>query len=181
MKKTMTAPFATREATESNTGASAPRGIKSLAAAVVALCGVFLMFAGAANAATPPPVRDVTFFLQRLHNLESLPELENSHTAMSSTFDPSGGDSDGTWFRGMVNENTNVLLDVDGPGCVNRITDANFRKHNAETHIQIFIDNAAVPVIDVPTKDYFTPDVSPFPRPLIDFKTFPGVCLFPIP
>ena len=44
---------------------------------------------------TEPPARDLTFFLNRLRTLDHLPELELSHTAMSSTWDRSGGNLDG--------------------------------------------------------------------------------------
>ena len=41
--------------------------------------------------AFPAASRDLSFFLRRLRTLDHLPELEDSHTAMPSTWDRSGG------------------------------------------------------------------------------------------
>ena len=46
------------------------------------LCG--LLLAGAASAGEVPE-RDLTYFLRHLRTVDHLPELEASHTAMSST------------------------------------------------------------------------------------------------
>ena len=56
--------------------------------------------------------RDVAWFLRRLRTLDHLPELEDSHTAMASTWDRSGGNNDGTDFKDVRPGGTNVLLDV---------------------------------------------------------------------
>src|SRR5512143_3838601 len=66
------------------------------------------------------PVRDVGFFLRRLRTVNHLPELEASHTAMSSTWDRSGGNGDGTDFKNVVKPTAdspgrNILLDTAGP------------------------------------------------------------------
>ena len=55
-------------------------------------------------------VRDLSFFLGRLRTVDHLPELEASHTAMSSTWDRSGGNADGTDFKNVVKPS------ADGPG-----------------------------------------------------------------
>jgi hypothetical protein len=55
-----------------------------------------------ARAEDQPPVRDLSFFLHRLRSVDHMPELEASHTAMSSTWDRSGGNGDGTDFKNVV-------------------------------------------------------------------------------
>ncbi|MBN2578544.1 MAG: DUF2961 domain-containing protein [Pirellulales bacterium] len=80
-------------------------------------------------------VQDVGWFLQRMRSVEYLPELEDSHTAMASTWDHSGGNNDAADFKdlrdsppkgdspifpaeklGQSPTARNVLLDVDGTG-----------------------------------------------------------------
>jgi hypothetical protein len=56
-----------------------------------------------------PPVRDISFFLRRLRTVDNLPELEASHTAMSSTWDRSGGNRDGTDFKNIVKPTADIL------------------------------------------------------------------------
>ncbi len=40
-----------------------------------------------------------SYFLRRLRTVEHLPELEESHTALASTWDRSGGNADGTDYK----------------------------------------------------------------------------------
>ena len=47
------------------------------------LCG---LLAAQSNAQDQPPVRDLSFFLGRMRTVDHMPELESSHTAMSSTW-----------------------------------------------------------------------------------------------
>ena len=137
--------------------------------------------------AAQPPVRDVTFFLQRLRIVEHLPELEPSHTAMSSTWDRSGGNLDGWDFK-RVEQNTNVLLDVAGPGCIHRMftgwlgkdKDGLGKPGPAGTRLQVFLDHSKHAIFDLPVEIFFDDRHGPFTYPLVFHKTYPGV-LFPIP
>jgi hypothetical protein len=61
------------------------------------------------GAQEPPPVRDLSYFLQRLRTVDHMPELETSHTAMSSTWDRSGGNRDGTDFKNIVKPTADIL------------------------------------------------------------------------
>src|SRR5262245_23500133 len=146
----------------------------------------------ACMAAEKEPVRDVSFFLHRLRTVDHLPVLEDSHTALASTWDRSGGNADGTDFKAK-NGTTNVLFDADGPGCVHRIFTGGSETAKADTpgylrvdgtRLQIFLDHNATPLFDVPVIDFFNPSKGPIPKPLAGDKqqgwTYPG-CLFPIP
>jgi hypothetical protein len=134
-------------------------------------------------------VRDVGYFLKRLRTLDHLPELEGAHTAMSSTWDRSGGNIDGFDYKRIEADGRNVLLDIKGPGCIHRIMAAH-RKHSRrkgfapdqkETRIQIVLDRADKPIIDMTLNDFLIlPDKTPFPYPLVFEKSYPG-CLHPIP
>jgi len=136
---------------------------------------------------TEPPARDLTFFLNRLRTLDHLPELELSHTAMSSTWDRSGGNLDGWDFK-RVENGRNVLLDVNGPGCIHRLftgwlgegKDVLGRPGPAGTRLQILLDHAERPVFDLPVERFFDDRNGPFPYPLVFHRTYPGT-LFPIP
>ena len=79
-----------------------------------------------APAHSAEPVRDVEYFLARLGTLDHLPELEESHAAMASTWDRTGSNIDGFDFKRVEPDGRNVLLDVGGPGCLHRIP---FEKH----------------------------------------------------
>jgi len=126
--------------------------------------------------------RDLTFFLQRLRTLDHLPELEASHTAMSSTWDRTGGNKDGNDFK-CVQNGTNVLLDVGGPGCIHRMFTGTLGQAKASpvgTRLQMFLDHDKRPVFDMPVERFFDDRNGPFPYPLVFHKTYPGI-LFPIP
>jgi len=135
------------------------------------------------------PARDVGYFLKRLQTLDHLPELEDSHTAMSSTWDRTGGNIDGFDFKRVERDGRNVLLDVDGPGCIHRIMAAcqqhsrrqGFSEKQNGTRIQITLDKADRPTIDMTLDDFLIlRESTPFPYPLVFEKTYPG-CLHPIP
>ncbi len=142
--------------------------------------------------ATEPPIRDVTWFLHRLRTVEHLPELEDSHTALASTWDRSGGNADGTDFK-CIQGTTNVLLDVSGPGCIHRLFTGASEPAQPDTpgylrvdgtRLQVYLDAAPTPLFDFPVTNFFDPAKGPVPAPLAGGKaqgwTYPG-CLFPIP
>jgi D-arabinan exo alpha-(1,3)/(1,5)-arabinofuranosidase (non-reducing end) len=140
------------------------------------------------SACTPPPeqgsaeeepVRDLTYFLERLHQLAQLPRLERSHTSMQSTWDRTGGNADGDDFK-RIEGDRNVLLDMSGPGCIHRIYTGLIGAHFKQTRIQIYIDKATKPLFDLPVNDFFSELVGPFPPPLTAARTLPGTH-FPIP
>jgi hypothetical protein len=131
------------------------------------------------------PVRDLNWFLGRMRSVEHLPELENSHTAMSSTWDRKGGNDDGGDFKDIRpaaegKPARNVLLDVDGPGCIHRIFVGMVFPQHASTRIQIYLDHRQKPVFDMPLAEFFNYRNGPLPYPLVFCKSYPGT-LFPIP
>ncbi len=74
----------------------------------------------------------------------------------------------------------NVLLDIDGPGCIHRIFVGVVRPEHAQTRIQIFLDQSEQPLIDMPMTEFFDYEEGPIPYPLVFCKSYPGT-LFPIP
>jgi hypothetical protein len=139
----------------------------------------------ATSAQDQPPVRDLSFFLQRLRTVDHLPELEASHTAMSSTWDRSGGNADGTDFKNLVKPTAdspgrNILLDTAGPGCIHRIFVGVLTEQQAGIRIQIFLDHSPKPLFDMPILEFFSDSKGPLPYPLVFHKSYPGT-LFPIP
>jgi len=149
----------------------------SIAAAAVA--------AGLLTARAAEPERDVGWFLRRMRSVETLPELEDSHTALASTWDRTGGNADGTDFKdlrpsGRDQPARNVLLDVDGPGCIHRIFVGVLGPVLAGTRIQIFLDGATRPLFDLPVNEFFDYEHGPLPYPLVFHKSYPGT-LFPFP
>lgn len=155
----------------------------------VYICVVVAIGALGVGVAVADPVRDVGYFLKRLRTLDHLPELEDTRTAMSSTWDRSGGNIDGFDYKRIEAGGRNILLDIKGPACIHRIMAAH-RKHSMrkgfaadqkDTRIQIILDNAAKPIIDMTLNDFLIlRDKTPFPYPLVFEKSYPG-CLHPIP
>ncbi len=124
-------------------------------------------------------VKDLTYFLKRLRTVDYLPEMETALTEMSSTWDTTGGNFDGTDFKNVKGE-YNILLDVDGPGVVHRIFTGQIFRPVLYTRIQVFIDHDTVPIFDMDVERFFNGSIGPFPYPLAFQKTYPGI-LFPIP
>jgi hypothetical protein len=122
---------------------------------------------------------DLSYFLRRLRQLDHLPRLERWHTAMASTWDRSGGNDDDVDFKGLKGD-TNVLLDVDGPGCVHRLFTGLRGKQLDGTRLQIYLDRQPTPLADMPANEFFNEAVGPFPYPLLSVGTYPGTH-FPIP
>jgi DUF2961 family protein len=155
-----------------------PMLIRKIGAGVLLSC---LQTAGTPDAmAGEAPARDLSWFLRRLRSTESLPELEDSHTALSSTWDRTGGNGDNADFKRIENDGRNILLDVDGPGCIHRIFTGVLQPVMADTRLQIFLDEAERPVFDVPVLKFFDDNDGPLPYPLVFHKSYPGI-LFPIP
>jgi hypothetical protein len=123
--------------------------------------------------------RDLTFFLRRLRTVEHLPEIEDSHTAMSSTWDRTGGNADGADFK-RIEGDRNILLDVNGPGCIHRIFTGTLGKAVAGTRIRIILDDSPLPIFDREVNEFFDFQQGPLPYPLVFHKTYPGT-LFPFP
>jgi len=123
--------------------------------------------------------RDAVYFLERLREVDHLPTLEESHTALASTWDRTGGNLDGWGFDG-IDGDTNVLLDVDGPGCIHRLFTGMLGEEVAGSRIQIFLDGNEAPLFDLPVDDFFADSGGPFTPPLVTALSYPGV-LMPIP
>jgi hypothetical protein len=127
--------------------------------------------------------KDLNYFLHQLYTVDNLPLLEDSHTYISSTWDTTGGNSDGDCFKNRQGP-VNVLLDTDGPGCVHRIfTGVTYGFIDVSTYgtkIQVFIDNSPTPIFDMEITEFFDDHTGPFPYPFVFQKTYPGI-LFPIP
>lgn len=138
-----------------------------------------LVLLAVATVARADDTRDLTWFLRRLRTFDHIPELENSLTAMTSTWDRSGGNNDGKDFK-RLEGSLNILLDVDGPGCIHRIFTGRLGEDVAGTRIQFLFDGASTPAIDLPVDKFFDDRHGPIPYPLVFHKTYPGL-LLPIP
>ncbi|MEN8255751.1 MAG: glycoside hydrolase family 172 protein [Verrucomicrobiota bacterium] len=123
--------------------------------------------------------RDVSWFLKRLRTVDHLPVLEDSHTAMVSTWDKTGANMD-VWTHDNITGKTNTIVDIDGPGCMHRIFTGFVDDRFDHSIIQIFLDGSATPIIDMPMPEFFNDESGPFPYPLTFIKTYPGT-LMPIP
>jgi hypothetical protein len=156
--------------------------MRSVALAVVTL-GLLGWVAGAsAGGGGEPasqPTLDLSELLHRLVSLDHLPRPIDGKTAMASTWDRTGGNNDGLDFK-RIEGDRNILLDVDGPGCVHRIFTGMLGKPVEGTQIRVFLDGRETPTFDMPVNKFFDDKNGPIPYPLVFHKTYPGT-LFPIP
>jgi len=134
-------------------------------------------------ACSPPPsdppapvVHDLEYFLRRLRTLDHLPRMEHTHTAMASTWDRTGGNDDGLDFKRIEGDH-NILLDVDGPGCIHRIHTGLLGEPVQGARIQIVLDQHETALVDMPVETLFAQP--PF-SDLTTGHTLPGTH-FPIP
>lgn len=149
----------------------------------VLLCIFLSAFYSICFAQNTGRIKDLKYFLHRLYTPDDLPELENSHTYISSTWDTTGSNNDGDYFKNLQGTK-NILLDVDGPGCIHRIftgvTYGFIDITTFGTKIQVFIDNNPLPLYNMDVTKFFDDHTGPFPYPLVFQKTYPGI-IFPIP
>ncbi|MBN1590159.1 MAG: DUF2961 domain-containing protein [Pirellulales bacterium] len=160
-----------------------PGGFRSLGRSgrvPVVLCGVVLLvvLCSPTAGADERPL-GLTTFLDRMMSVDHLPEPVAGHTRMTSTWDRTGRNGDGRDFK-QIEGDRNVLLDVDGPGCVHRIFTGRLGKEVEGTRIRVYLDGGAKPVFDMPVNEFLDDKNGPFPYPLVFHKTYPGM-LFPMP
>lgn len=129
--------------------------------------------------APPPETRSLVWFLRRLHDVSYLPELDRSVTEMESTWDRSNGNTDWAGYS-RIEGDAYVPVDIDGPGCIHRIYTGVLGPLFVDVRIEITLDHAARPVIDMPLNDFLSEDRGVFPPPLVTTRSYPG-SLFPIP
>jgi len=140
---------------------------------------LLMLMEGLSVASSGEPVLQLTTFLERLMSVDHLAEPLAGKTQMASTWDRTGDNWDNADFK-QIEGDRNVLLDVDGPGCVHRIFTGVLGKYVEGTNIKVFLDNASTPIFDMPVNKFFDDKYGPIPYPLVFHKTYPGI-LFPIP
>ena len=114
--------------------------------------------------------RDAVWFLERLHQLDDLPRLEPAWSELASTYDRAGGnDWDGHTYP-WIDGHRNVLLSVDGPGCIHRIS-TGVLADVEHTRIEIVLDH--VPVLSMPVTELFDPVAGPFAGGLVRAGPYP--------
>jgi len=163
---------------------------------------IALVWTGAiANLSASPvkskkPIRNYTYFLKRLIDLDRLPFLEEGVTCKQfSSYDrrsrydektgqylewDANGDS-GNYLRSEGDEA--VMAEMNGPGCIYRIWSA-----NPQGEIRFYLDGAKEPTFALPFADLFSGEVYPFVPPLVWQRVDPkknvpraSHCYVPIP
>jgi hypothetical protein len=124
----------------------------------------------ACEPATPP--RDAIYFLDRLHQLDTLPLLEPGDAELSSTYDRAGANEhDGTTYP-WIDGPRNVLLSVDGPGCIHRISTGDIAAV-ADTRVEIMLDYDEL--LSMTVGELFDPASGPFAGGLVHSGPYPDV------
>jgi hypothetical protein len=128
-----------------------------------------LALLGCADAGEP---RDAVYFLERLHQLDDLPRLEPAWSELSSTYDRAGGNLlDGRTYP-WIDGYRNVLLSVDGPGCIHRISTGELEAV-AATRIEITLDGGRL--LEMSVGELFDPDHGPFAGGLVHSGPYPEI------
>jgi len=168
-------PSDSRQPTESKR----PWHSSSSRAAILLHSAVLLILLGSSASPAREPALGLTTFLDRMMSVDHLPEPIAGRTKMASTWDRSGANRDGHDFK-RIEGDRNILLDVDGPGCVHRVFTGRLGKAVEGTRIRVYLDHDPAPVFDMRVNQFFNDKNGPFPYPLVFHKTYPGL-LFPIP
>ena len=143
-----------------------------------------------AGCLSPKEKISVTTELQNLYDISLLPAYRtNTIVAQESTYDRTGGNDDG--FSGAYSfvrrnpDSSLVMLDVAGPGVINRITTpmaAPDDKHDYHLDtLDIFVDDTTKPTLSIRYIDLFSGKVPPFTAPLCGEDLGGNYCYFPIP
>ncbi|MFV8752853.1 DUF2961 domain-containing protein [Nannocystaceae bacterium ST9] len=126
----------------------------------------------------PVEGRDAADFLRALRERDELPRFRAQTSELAAGWDPAGGNElDGAVFD-RVSGNVNVLLDVEGPGCIHRISTGDLTML-AGTRIELRLDHELEPRLAMPAAAFFDPAHSPFAE-LVRVGTYPTVRM-PIP
>jgi hypothetical protein len=120
-------------------------------------------------------------FLEDLSRIDRLPVFrENVISAQVSSYDTTGGNSDG--FSGRYSflreENgTQVIAELEGPGIIHRI----WTPTPTSDTIQFFFDGETNPRINLKFIDLFSGNQHPFLRPVVGNEIGGFYCYLPIP
>ena len=113
---------------------------------------------------------DLVNMLKDLERLAVLPDsgeisAECTSRDRSSTYNQTtsqytnwSANGDGVGFIRMNNDGGKVIAEMTGPGCIWRIWGGS----ESGSHVKIFLDGSAVPVVDLAWSDYFNHSQSPF-------------------
>lgn len=124
----------------------------------------------------PVEPRDAAWFLDRLHQLDDLPRLEPALSELAANYDRAGGNDLDGFVHYRVDGLHNILLDVEGPGCIHRISTGDLALVE-DTRIEIRLDDGELLALPVP--ELFDPEAGPFagglthggPYPLVRYPT----------
>ena len=133
-----------------------------------------LLVAASADAAQ---VRDYTYFLNELVNLDGLPLLQDGViSAQASSYDRTsrydaetdeyiewGANADwGQYIREDEETKEGVMAELEGPGCILRMWSA-----SPQGVIRFYLDGDTKPTYEFDFKKLFTGEIEPFIRPLV--------------
>jgi Protein of unknown function (DUF2961) len=118
---------------------------------------------------------DFARFARDLIRFDELWRLDSSPVRMVSTYDRSGGNSDGfnpAWLKNGVY----TIAALQGPGVVRR-----FYTAKPGGQLKIYVDAASKPIIDMPCEQFFAGGAEPFVRPMTGPMGGANYSFFPIP
>jgi hypothetical protein len=118
--------------------------------------------------------------LRAMARFDALPELKDAVCRQVSSYDRSGGNGDAGHFlngdTGRLPNDTALLADLKGPGCVYRLWSA-----NAAGYIRFFFDGETQPRIACPMQDLFQDRYPPFRTPLAGHVSGGWYSYLPLP
>lgn len=150
--------------------------------ACLLLSSLFIVSAYAQQKAVATKQYALTDFLQQFYDLSSLPRYSpETYSAQESSYDRTGMNDDG--FGGVYSfvrrnpDSSLVLIDIKGPGVVNRI----WTPTPTEDSMDFYIDNDQTPSFTIKYRDLFTGKVFPFVAPLCANQLGGFYCYLPMP
>ena len=134
-----------------------------------------------------PPESQIT----ALYQLDKLPALKPGVVCRNfSSYDRTGGNDDGfkgTYSQLRIVDSSSVVAEMEGPGAIRRIWFTHSKPYQfgllgrEKEHIKIYMNGEAEPRIDVPIEEFFSGNLTRFPRPLVGEALGGFYCYVPIP
>ena len=142
---------------------------------LVAALGLLALLLPALPARSAPAPVGVDTLLRRETDLSRLPELRDWASNLQSSCDRSGGNGDFQNFPALTGT-TATLADLTGPGAVVRLWSA-----NPNGQLKVYIDDAPIPVVDVPFAKLFDGSLPAFAPPLTQGSSGGFYSYLPLP
>ena len=141
------------------------------------VCSLFV-FAGCSHQADSRDTIFLSSCLDDLTNINRLVYAPVGRAGMTSSFDRTGGNNDGSYSEGVAPDGRRLLADLKGPGCVRRIW---LTGMPLDHKFYFYFDGERKPRFIKSLKELTGKGMSPFRPPLCNYPSGAGYSYLPIP